>query len=249
MREQAPPLSFKNVSRRFGPVLALDSMNLELLPGEICGLVGENGAGKTTALSLAVGLLRPDSGEVRLFGSDPESQPGEAKKPMAYIPDRPHAPARLSGREYLRYVAALWGVDPEKADQEAVSLIQKFDLQSRYDQRLETYSHGMRQKLVIAAQLAHRPRLILLDEPLVGLDVRSGRVLRDLLLEEAKGGAAILLSSHAISLVEKTCGRILVLRRGKTAFAGGIEEAVARFGGGGDLEEALLRLGQSGEET
>jgi len=245
MKDRVIPLSFKGASRSFGPVKALDTLSLEVAPGEICGLVGENGAGKTTALSLAVGLLRPDVGEVRLFGYDPESEPVQAKSRMAYIPDRPHTPPRLSGREYVRYVAALWGSDPGAADSGAQPLLERFDLLSRYDARMETYSHGMRQKLVIVSQMAHQPKLILLDEPLVGLDIRAGRVLKDLLLERAAGGAAILLSSHAISLVEKVCGRVAVLHGGKLAFSGEVSEAVERFGRGGDLEEALLRIGET----
>lgn len=236
------PLSFESVGRNFGKVQALSDLGMDILPGQIYGLVGENGAGKTTALSLAVGLLKPTSGRVRMFGHDPEKDPEKAKRDMGFLPDRPHVPPRLTGREYLRFVAALWGQEPQAADNRAKSLIERLSLSEVYDARVDSYSHGMRQKLVLASQLCHQPKLFLLDEPMVGLDVRSGRVLRTLLEEMASQGTAILISSHSLNLVEKLCHRVGVLRRGKMVFEGTVSEIVEKYAAGQDLEEALLRV-------
>jgi len=235
------PLVFENVSRWFGKVQALQNFSLTLCRGHIYGLVGENGAGKTTALSLAVGLMRPSTGKVRLFGHDPEREPHRAKAGLGFLPDRPHVPPRLSGREYLRFVAALWGKDPQRADREAQDLIRRFDLDRVYDARTETYSHGMRQKLVLASQLAHGPELFLLDEPMVGLDVRSSRELRQLLRDLARNGSSVLISSHSLSLVERLCDRVGVLRRGRMVFEGTVEEIVDNvFDLGPDHAQALV---------
>ncbi|MDT8340038.1 MAG: ABC transporter ATP-binding protein [Longimicrobiales bacterium] len=248
-RDREPLLRLRGVHKRYGAFEAVRGIDLEVYPGEVFGFLGPNGAGKTTTIRMVAGVLEPSAGEVRLGGFDLGREPERAKALLGYIPDRPYLYEKLSGREFLRFVAGLWGAAGPAAEERGERLLRLFSLEEWGDELIESYSHGMRQKLLITSALLHQPRLIVVDEPMVGLDPRSARILKDLFRAFADEGGAVFLSTHTLEVAEALCDRIAILSRGEVIARGTMAELRALGEGETDarLEDIFLRVTGSGE--
>ncbi len=217
-------LSIEGLVRRYGAFTAVDGVSLHVAAGEIVGFLGANGAGKTTTLRCATGLLRPHAGRIEAARRDLAREPRQAKRAIGFVPDRPYVHERLTHREHLSFVAALYDVPAREAGERGEALIARLSLAEHADQRLEEASLGMRQKLAVAMALLHAPRVLMLDEPLVGLDPPAARALKDLLREHAAGGGGVLVSTHLLDVAERLCDRVVILRRGRVAASGTLDE-------------------------
>jgi ABC-2 type transport system ATP-binding protein len=229
--------------KRFGPKVAVDGLNLTIPGGMLYGFLGVNGAGKTTTLRMISGLIRPDAGAIRFCGIDAIAEPQRAKQPLAYIPDDPVLYGKLNPMEHLEFVSALWGVEPGTARRRVQALLERLGLWDRRHEWLESYSRGMKQKVALASALIHEPRLILLDEPLTGLDASVARQVKDLLQERVKAGATVILTTHILEVAERLADRIGIIQSGKLRAEGTLTELRARAGDqGGTLEDVFLQL-------
>jgi ABC-2 type transport system ATP-binding protein len=233
----------ESLTRRYGAFTAVDRLSLEIPPGEVFGFLGPNGAGKTTTIKMLTGLLRPTSGRIFIDGLDFSRHPVEVKRILGYIPERPFLYGKLTPLEYLRFVARLWRVPPEVAEERIAHYLELFVLQDRRDELIESLSHGMRQKLVIAAAFVHAPRLIVVDEPMVGLDPLGMRRVKELFRAQARSGGAVFLSTHDLVVAEEICDRVGIINGGRLIAVGSMAElrAMADAGRAG-LEEIFLRL-------
>ncbi len=236
-------IHIENLSKHYGRLAAVDSLNLEIGEGEIFGFLGPNGAGKTTTIRVMMGILKPTSGRVTLGGYDVVRQPEKAKAITGFIPDRPFLYEKLSGLEFLNFVGNLHRVEPEKLDGRIAALLERFDLTPWRDELVESYSHGMKQRLVLCASLIHRPRILIVDEPMVGIDPKGARVLKDLFLSLAREGTTVFLSTHSIGVAEEVCQRIGIIHRG-TLIANGTMADLYRLARvkENNLENAFLEL-------
>jgi len=238
----APALLMREVRKAFGKP-AVDGLTLSVRAGEFYALLGPNGAGKTTTLRLVAGLLAADSGAIEVFGIDLRRQPVEAKRIIAWLPDEPMLYDRLDPLEYLEFVAGLWGTEPAKAQKTANELLETLGLWPHRHQRCETFSRGMKQKLALAGALVHEPKLLMLDEPLTGLDAAAARQVKTLLAETARHGAAIILTTHILEVAERLADRIGIMDRGRLIAEGTLEELKNSVGGAGkSLEDLFLEL-------
>ncbi len=236
-------LSLRGVTKRYGRFTAVSGLDLDVRRGEIFGFLGPNGAGKTTTIRMVAGVLRPSEGTIVLGGDDLAGSPEAAKARVGYIPDRPFLYEKLSGGEFLRFVGGLWGKDGEEVERRAERLLELFQLTQWKDELIESYSHGMRQKLLISSALIHHPELIVVDEPMVGLDPRSARLLKDLLREYVRAGGTVFMSSHTLEIAEAMCDRIAILSDGHVIALGTMEELRAQaHTGGAHLEEIFLKV-------
>jgi ABC-2 type transport system ATP-binding protein len=237
-----PALEIRALRKSFGKP-AVDGLDLTVAPGEFYALLGPNGAGKTTTLRMIAGLLPVDAGEIRVFGVDARRQPVEAKRLIAWLPDEPQLYDKLDPLEYLEFVAGLWGVEPARARANAESLLAELGLHDVRRQRCEGFSKGMRQKVALAGALIHEPKLLMLDEPLTGLDAGSARQVKDILAARAKAGAAIVLTTHILEVAERIADRIGILARGKLVAEGTFEALrTARGRSDATLEDVFLDL-------
>ena len=218
--------------------------------GEVFGFLGPNGAGKTTTIKMIVGLLKPSSGSVKVAGFDIQTQPREAKSASGYVPDTPNLYAKLSGRELLRFVADLYNLDRAQAAKRADELLQLLDLTAAADDTIDSYSHGMQQKASLAAALMHDPKVLVLDEPTVGLDPKSARLIKDLLRQLADRGAAVFLSTHILEIAERMCDRIGIINKGELVAVGTMDE-LRSLGKAGEvsLEDIFLSLTGGADEA
>ncbi|MDD4168734.1 MAG: ABC transporter ATP-binding protein [Desulfotomaculaceae bacterium] len=231
------------LTKRFGQATVVDHLDLQIKGGEIFGFLGPNGSGKTTTIRMLTGLLDPTQGEAYICGYDINKQPAQAKALMAYVPDQPKLYGKLTAREFLLLMADLYRIPRAVSRQSAERLLAMFGLAERADELLEGYSHGMRQKVVLASALIHQPRVILLDEPTVGLDPASARLLKDVLQEMAKMGAAVFISTHILEIAERMCHRVGILKEGRLIAQGSPEELRRAVGHGGEsLEDTFLEL-------
>jgi ABC-2 type transport system ATP-binding protein len=222
---------------------AVDGLSLRLPRGQFYALLGPNGAGKTTTLRIVAGLLAPDTGSVAICGIDMTDEPGRAKQHLAYVPDDPPLYAKLDALEYLSFIAALWGMDATRAERRAEELLRLLGLWENAGQRSETYSRGMKQKLALAGALLHEPQLLMLDEPLTGLDAHASRLVKDLLLAQVQSGATVLLTTHILDVAERLAERIGIIARGRLLAEGALDELRSRAGAAqGTLEDVFLAL-------
>lgn len=224
VRPLAPIVEYCAVSRAYGSKKAVDNLNLSLYPGELFALLGHNGAGKTTTIKMLVGLLQPGEGIVRVGGYDIVHSPREAVSQIGYVPDQPHLYDKLSGREFLEFIAGMYGYDAPQAKQLIDREAARFDLHSFLDDLCETYSHGMKQRTVFAAAMLHNPRILVVDEPLIGLDPQSIRLVKDLLREEVATGLCVFMSTHTLAVAEEISDRIGVMRQSKLLFLGTVDQ-------------------------
>ena len=241
-------IALTNLTKRYGDLMAVDQLNISVERGEIFGFIGPNGAGKTTTIRMMAGVLKRTEGEVLIGGLDMASDPVAAKRVIGFIPDRPFLYEKLTGMEFMRFSADLYGVGDGVFREKAEGLLIQFSLYDWADQLIEAYSHGMKQRLVIASALLHAPRVIIVDEPMVGLDPAGIRMVKDLLRELAGKGTAIFMSTHTLEIAEDLCDRIGIIHRGRLVALGttGDLRGTARLVDG-DLEEVFLRL--TGKET
>ncbi len=222
---------------------AVDRLSLTVRAGEFYALLGPNGAGKTTTLRMVAGLLKPDAGSIRIFGIDALAEPTLAKQVTAWAPDEPLLYDRLSPMEYLEFVAGLWGVDPKAARARAEALLKSLGLWDQRSDRCETFSRGMKQKAVLAGALIHEPRLLILDEPLTGLDAGAARVVKGVLADRVRDGVTVILTTHILEVAERLADRIGILHHGSLLAEGTLAELKDRAGQGqGTLEDVFLEL-------
>ncbi|MEO8652389.1 MAG: ABC transporter ATP-binding protein [Hyphomicrobiaceae bacterium] len=236
-------MSLTGVRRTFGASVAVDRMDLHVQPGELYALLGPNGAGKTTTLRMIAGLLRPDAGTIRIFGIDALADPIAAKRITAWLPDEPMLYDKLTPIEYLELVAGLWRVPPVHAERQAAELIDILDLGPHRHQRCEGFSRGMKQKVALAGALIHDPQLIMLDEPLTGIDAAIARQVKELLTARVRAGATIILTTHILEVAERLADRIGIVHRGRLAVEGTLAELKDAAGrGSSTLEDVFLSL-------
>jgi ABC-2 type transport system ATP-binding protein len=220
--------------------MAVDRLNLKVEGGEIFGLLGPNGAGKTTTFKMIVGLLQPTRGQVYVKGFNVQTHPLEAKRLMGFLPDSPLLYDKLTAWEFLRFVADLYEVERAQTERRASELLRLFDLEANADDLIDSFSHGMKQKTALAAALIHDPALLVLDEPTVGLDPKSARLIKDILRQLTKRGVTVLLSTHILEIAERMCDRIGIINQGELIAVGTMDEL--RAGGDDSLEDIFLEL-------
>ena len=232
-----------HLTKQYGKFTAVDDIDLVVPSGELFGFLGPNGAGKTTTFRMIAGILRPTSGTVEIGGIDINRNPLEAKARLGFIPDRPFVYDKLTGGEFLRFAAALYGQQGPEVERRIDELLELFELTRWKDELTEAYSHGMRQKLIISGALVHRPEVIVVDEPMVGLDPRSARLLKDLFRQFVGRGGTVLMSTHTMEIAEVMCDRIAIVFRGKIAAHGTMAELRAQTSSEGmSLEDLFLKL-------
>ena len=242
MTASTPALELKGLKKHFDRP-AIDDLDLSVRAGEFYALLGPNGAGKTTTLRIVAGLLRPDAGTVQVFGIDALANPIEAKRLIAWVSDEPMIYDKLTPLEYLEFVAGLWGIEAATAEARAVELIDWLGLAPHVDERCQTFSKGMRQKVALAGALIHEPRLLILDEPLTGLDAGSARQVKNVLVERVRGGVTVIMTSHILEIAERMAERIGVLDKGRLIAEGSLDELRRQAGKlGSSLEDVFLDL-------
>ena len=236
-------ISINGLVKKYDSVLALDGLDLEIPAGELFGFLGPNGAGKTTTIKLLVGLLKPSSGTIHIDGVNLEQDPIQVKKIIGYIPDRPFLYNKLTGWEYLEFVAGLYSLDPGIARDRAEQFFTFFDLQEFAHELIEGYSHGMKQKLVISGALIHKPKVIIVDEPLVGLDPKGARQVKQLFQDLCENGTTVFMSTHSMGVAETMCHRVGIIQKGKMIALGTVDQLRSQAEHHhGDLEAVFLKL-------
>jgi ABC-2 type transport system ATP-binding protein len=233
-----------NLRKRYGDMLAVDDLNVTVQAGEVFGFLGPNGAGKTTTIRMMMGLLQPTSGAVVLGGHDLARDAIAAKQLCGFVPDRPHIYEKLTGAEFLDFVAGLYRVPAPTAAQRRDDLLDMFDLTEWATELVESYSHGMKQRLVMAAALIHAPRLLIVDEPMVGMDPRGARLLKRTFRQLADDGVTVFMSTHSLEVAEETCDRIGIINQGRLIAIGSVEELRRQAGSHSNakLEAIFLKL-------
>ena len=236
-------IELRSLTKRYGSFTAVNAVDLDVPRGELFGFLGPNGAGKTTTLRMIAGILRPSSGSIRIADIDIAADPVAAKQKLGFIPDRPFIYEKLTGAEFLRFVAGLYEQDGPAVEHRARELLALFDLEQWADELVESYSHGMRQKLIISSAFVHRPEVIVVDEPMVGLDPKAARILKDLFREYTHRGHTIMMSTHTLEVAETMCDRIGIIQGGVIRACGTMQDLrnSAETGTMG-LEDIFLRL-------
>jgi ABC-2 type transport system ATP-binding protein len=217
--------------KTFGSFKAVDDVSLDVAGGEIHGFLGPNGAGKTTTIRVIAGLLKPTAGRVVIDGHDLAREPEAAKKALGFIPDRPFLYEKLTAAEFLRFHGGLYGMEGAAVEARAHELLELFELVGWRDELVESFSHGMKQRLVMCAAFLHRPRAVLVDEPMVGLDPRGARLIKDIFRVMARKGVAVLMSTHTLEVAEEMCDRISIIQEGRIIARGTVPELSALAGG------------------
>lgn len=251
MNTHTPLIEADHLVKRFGDKMAVDDVTFTVQGGEIFGFLGPNGAGKTTTIKMIVGLLKPTSGTARVGGYDVQTQPIQAKAASGFVPDEPNLYSKLSARELLRFVGDLYELSPELVGRRTEELLRLFDLTEASHDLVDSYSHGMQQKTSLAAALLHDPRVLILDEPTVGLDPKSARLIKDILRQIADRGAAVMLSTHILEIAERMCDRIGIINKGRLIAVGTLDElrGMGNGAGGSSLEDIFLELTGGSEDA
>jgi len=240
----------RHLVKRYGEKVAVNDISFDVYQGEVFGFLGPNGAGKTTTIKVIVGLLQPTSGTVKVAGYDVQTQSMLAKASSGYVPDTPNLYAKLSGRELLRFVGDLYNMDRGQVGHRIDELLRMFDLTAAADDTVDSYSHGMQQKTSLAAALMHDPKVLILDEPTVGLDPKSARLIKDILRQLADRGAAVMLSTHILEIAERMCDRLGIINKGQLIAVGTMDELrVLDKTGQASLEDIFLDLTGGAEEA
>jgi ABC-2 type transport system ATP-binding protein len=233
-------IELDGVTKAFGSRRAVDRLDLHVRAGELFAFLGPNGAGKTTTIKMVCGLLRPTSGIVKVGGHPAGSR--EARQLLAYVPDQPYLYEKLTGREFLRFVVDMYGLEPKRATRRIDELIETFEMGDYVDELCEGYSHGMKQRVVFASALVHDPKVLIVDEPLVGLDPRSARIVKDLFVAQARAGVAVLMSTHLLAIAEELADTIGIIDKGRMLIQGTLGEVRERAQVEGPLESLFLKL-------
>ena len=233
-------LKIENLTKKFGDKTAVDNLSLHIQKGEIYGFIGHNGAGKTTTLKSVVGILQIDSGNIFIDGINIKDNPIECKKKLAYIPDNPDLYDFMTGIKYLNFIGDIFAVPSDERGRQIAKYADAFELTANLGQSIQSYSHGMKQKLALIAALMHSPKLIIMDEPFVGLDPKSSHTLKQIMREHCDNGGAIFFSTHVLEVAEKLCDKVAIIKEGKLIVSGTMEEVK----GNESLEEVFLELGE-----
>ena len=242
-------IEIKNVTKIFGKDFkAVNSINLEITEGKIYGFLGPNGAGKTTTLKMLTGILTPDGGKINVNGFDIVENPTEAKNEFAFVSDDPDMFLKLKGIEYLRFVGKLYGIKGMQLKEAIFKYSELFEMQNALNDRIESYSHGMRQKIVIIGVLLHNPKNWIIDEPMTGLDPTSSFELKKIMREHANNGNTVFFSTHILDVAERLCDRIGIINKGKLLFVGTYEEIKEKFQENKSLEELYMEITKNDEE-
>jgi ABC-2 type transport system ATP-binding protein len=240
-------IEIQNVTKRFGSVTAVKDLNLSVNQGELFGFIGPNGAGKTTTIKMIVGLLRPTSGSVTIDSIDVEREPERTKSLIGYIPDSPFIYNSLTGREFLWFIGNLYRMDKSKIEEKVGELFEYMEIGNWADSRAEEYSHGMRQKIVICSALMHDPKVVLVDEPMVGLDPRSARKVKSAFLSRIQNGSAIFVSTHSLAMAEEICTRVGLIDKGSMVATGTMDEfRRSSRRGAKSLEDIYMEITEGG---
>jgi len=214
----------EGVTKKFGSFTAVEDLNLKVEAGELFGFLGPNGAGKTTTIKMITGLLQPTSGRLKVAGFDLNEHPEEAKRRLGFIPDRPFLYEKLTADEFLAFIGGLWRLPDKTVAMRSDRLLELFELVDWRDELIESYSHGMRQKLVFAAALIHEPEVIVVDEPMVGLDPKSIRLVKDIFKEFCARGKTVFMSTHTLAIAEETCSRVAIIQEGRIRAQGTLDD-------------------------
>ncbi|MGH9256111.1 MAG: ABC transporter ATP-binding protein [Vicinamibacterales bacterium] len=236
-------IAIAGLVKKYGAFTAVDGVDLEVEPGEIHGFLGPNGAGKTTTIKMIAGLLQPTSGRVIVNGHDMAREPEAAKSSLGFIPDRPYLYEKLTAAEFLRFHGGLYGIDGTGIGGRVREMLDLFELRRWEDELVESFSHGMKQRLVMSAAFLHRPRAVVVDEPMVGLDPRGARLIKDVFRRMSAGGVAILMSTHTLEVAEEMSHRISIINRGRLIAQGTVDDVRRLAGGEQDqLTSIFLKL-------
>ncbi len=235
-------ITLESVRKSYGDKLAVRDLSLDIRPGELFAFLGPNGAGKTTTIKMIVGLLRPDQGSITVCGHTVGSNGVAAKSKLAYVPDQPFIYEKLTGQEFLYFVAELYGVSDAHRDEVLHRLMPALDISEFMDQLTESYSHGMKQRVVLAAALLHEPEVLVIDEPMVGLDPRTARAVKDLFLDHTRRGGTVFMSTHTLDIVEAVADRIGIINHGELVAIGSLDELKSEASRHHSLETIFLQL-------
>lgn len=236
-------IEITNVSKIFGGKnKAVDNISLTVPKGEIVGFLGPNGAGKTTTLKMITGILKADEGSITINGIDIEEKPIEAKRQFGFVPDNPDMFLRLKGIEYLNFMADIYEVDSNERKLRIDAMTERFDMSKALFDQIQSYSHGMRQKIVIMGALIHDPDVWILDEPMTGLDPKSSFMLKEMMKEHVEKGKTVFFSTHVLDVAEKICSKVAIINKGKILFYGSLEEMRQHFAQNQSLENMFLEL-------
>jgi ABC-2 type transport system ATP-binding protein len=240
---ERPMIAVENLVKRYGSFTAVDGVSLSVAPGQIHGFLGPNGAGKTTSIRMIAGLLKPTAGRIIVNGHDLENEPEAAKAALGFIPDRPFIYEKLTAGEFLRFHAGLYGMPEGDIDERISEMLEIFELGKWQNELVESFSHGMKQRLVMSAAFLHRPKAVLVDEPMVGLDPRGARLIKDVFRRMTENGVAILMSTHTLEVAQEMCDLISIILKGKIIAHGTVPELRAMAGSPNEeLTPVFLKL-------
>ena len=243
-------IELKNISKRYGDILAVDGLNIFVPTGEIFGFIGPNGAGKTTTINMMGGILSPTSGTIEICGLSMAGEPEKTKSKIGFIPDRPYLYEKLTGMEFLKFTADLYGMDENAFLDKSREKLEMFSLLDWSNDLIESYSHGMKQRLIMASALFHDPEVLIIDEPMVGLDPAAIRMVKDLLRQLAEKGVTIFMSTHTLTVAEDVCHRIGIIHRGRLIATGTAEELKHKARAvDADLEQVFMRLTEEDRDS
>lgn len=242
-----PMIVCNGLTKTFGQLRAVDNLNLQVYAGELFGFLGPNGAGKTTSIKMMTGLLRPTAGTALIGGFDIQDKPLQAKAVLGYIPDNPFLYEKLTGREFLNFMADLYSVTTQNRAAKIDALLRLFELEDKGNELIQGYSRGMRQKIALAGALIHQPKVIFLDEPTVGLDPKSARLMKDILRKLCDEGTTVFVSTHILEIAERMCDRFAIVNKGKVVAQGNMQELRSQVADKESLEDIFLEL-TSGDE-
>lgn len=235
-------IEMEHVTKVYGKKVAVQDVSLQVCQGELFTFLGPNGAGKTTSIKMMCGLLRPTSGTLRIGGFDVQTAGDEARKIISYVPDQPHLYEKLTGREFMEFILNMYGMERAHGRKRMEELITLFELGDFVDDLTESYSHGMRQRTVFAAALLHQPQVLIVDEPMVGLDPKNQRLVKDLLRKEAAQGTTVFMSIHTLDIAEEVATRIAIIDKGRIVGSGTVETLRQQAALDGTLEDVFLKL-------
>ena len=240
-------IKLNNVTKVYRGFRAVDNLNLEIKKGVVFGFLGPNGAGKTTTIKMMAGVLKPTQGQVLIDGIDIDHDPSEAKRRIGFVPDQPFVYEKLTGREFLQFVAGLYGLNHSQSlNGNMTRLLELFELSHWSDELIESFSHGMKQRLIMCAALLHDPKVIVVDEPMVGLDPKAARLVKDIFRDQAQKGRTIFMSTHSLEVAQEVCQEIAIIQAGKIIATGTAEDLKRQAGVGGNLENIFLKLTEGG---
>lgn len=246
-----PILHAQNLTRTFGDFVAVDDVSFALQPGEIVGFLGPNGAGKTTTIKMLTGLQEPTNGRAVVAGHDIRTSPLEAKARLGYVPDTPNLYGKLKASEYLRFIGRLYKVPPEQVEERMRAMLDMFELSDVAGNYLDTFSHGMQQKVAITGAFLHDPAIVFMDEPTVGLDPRSARLIKDLMIRNRDRGKTIFFSTHILEIAQNMCDRVIIINKGRIVADARVDD-LRKLSGDQSLEDIFLELtgaGVDGEDV